>query len=467
MAISAIITQPAANSLKACMRPILFDVQTTLSAPMVFCDVYINSVYYGTYEHTVYNEKINDILIWQFDIRDKVQEYFKSLPQQNGGSTIKQSGTSIRVFCKFRDSVYSNTIVVPQTPIPVQSNSTSPASPGGGTASNTFYVMYATHQHETNENFETHLSAYKRGSWVGDAFPLTQRPINGYNVIPGTSDYFPFAMKIERVFAKIRLHYRRKTAVLWQTMDYVIPPPPPVCFGVVTGVSIAVNNIARTAAVSVTMTNATDLVWSIPEYMLGNPQGPVSGGSFTVPALPIGDYTITIWPRCANGVNGTPVTRQYSITARPTAWRGRASDAYCETVSGDNTGRIIYQTLEQIYTDNNSLTGNTKPNVVSDADYVAPAYNYTACPVPPPSGSGRSIETKYAINSGDICGSLEQTVYISPIYTAIAAGITVYSDSGLTTPLTGFNFILGGLGGEVFSIDSTTGIVGLSTGLTC
>lgn len=67
--------------------------------------------------------------------------------------------------------------------------------------------------------------------------------------------------------------------------------------------------------------------------------------------------------------------------------------------------------------------------------------------------------------TGTICGNV-WPVWIDAAYTDVIPGITVYTDTALTIPLTGFNFI-GSLAGTIFNINSGTGVVGSSTGLTC
>jgi hypothetical protein len=47
-----------------------------------------------------------------------------------------------------------------------------------------------------------------------------------------------------------------------------------------------------------------------------------------------------------------------------------------------NTGYKGWTELEEYYLDDNTPTGNTKPNVDTDPDYVAPVYDTTACPLP-------------------------------------------------------------------------------------
>jgi hypothetical protein len=69
---------------------------------------------------------------------------------------------------------------------------------------------------------------------------------------------------------------------------------------------------------------------------------------------------------------------------RPTAWRAKASTAYCiSDGSGNITGQQGWTTLEKYYTDDNSLVSppTEKPNTSGDANYVAPVTNTTACPI--------------------------------------------------------------------------------------
>lgn len=46
-----------------------------------------------------------------------------------------------------------------------------------------------------------------------------------------------------------------------------------------------------------------------------------------------------------------------------------------------NTGKQVVLTLKEIYSYNNQPTGNTKPNVVGDPDYISPITDLTACPI--------------------------------------------------------------------------------------
>lgn len=46
----------------------------------------------------------------------------------------------------------------------------------------------------------------------------------------------------------------------------------------------------------------------------------------------------------------------------------------------ENTGYKSFETLERYYTDNGNSTGETKPNIVTDPDYIAPFLDTTNCP---------------------------------------------------------------------------------------
>lgn len=87
----------------------------------------------------------------------------------------------------------------------------------------------------------------------------------------------------------------------------------------------------------------------------------------------------------------------------------------------------------------------------------------TPTPTPPPS---TSWTVRYATNEGDVCGALEFTVY-TIVGASFTTGDTVYSDSGLTTPLVGFNFIVELITGTIYNINSGTGVIGAPTGNSC
>lgn len=118
-----------------------------------------------------------------------------------------------------------------------------------------------------------------------------------------------------------------------------------------------------------------------------------------------GDVTLTapnvaIWVPDSNYVGSDSFTYRYKLPGgewsdpikvcisavepanRLKGWKG--TTPFCVIVDGDIDGGIRngYQgwiTLSEFYLDDNSLTGITKPNVVTDPDYIQPVYNTTAC----------------------------------------------------------------------------------------
>lgn len=63
-----------------------------------------------------------------------------------------------------------------------------------------------------------------------------------------------------------------------------------------------------------------------------------------------------------------------------------------------------------------------------------------------------------------VCGASPTTLYSSVPF---APGVVMYSDAGLTTPVTGYTFIGNASSGHIFGLNATTGVVGSDTGLVC
>jgi hypothetical protein len=74
---------------------------------------------------------------------------------------------------------------------------------------------------------------------------------------------------------------------------------------------------------------------------------------------------------------------------------------------------------------------------------------------------------KLGTSTGLLCAGFPANLYWMGPGAALVPGNTMYTDSGLTTPVTGFNFISDSVGTEIFNIDSGTGVVGTTTGSGC
>lgn len=147
---------------------------------------------------------------------------------------------------------------------------------------------------------------------------------------------------------------------------------------------------------------------------------------------------------------------------------------------GDNTGNKVVLTLKKVVDggphdgeplDENgnlcsesSLPQATKPNSDTDPDYIAPYADLTSCPLP--SGGSIQIEARYHTSTEGICSIAPQTVYISDEYTDIGINVVVYTDSALTTVLTGYNFITNSVD-EIWEINNATGTIGDYTSTNC
>jgi hypothetical protein len=216
MPIISIINQPDINDLKAAYRPIVFTVRASRTdgnahPPVVYCDIYVNGIYYKSTpktQYTVLNSTDSD---WQFDISNPMQEVLKTFLATNGGSAIVE-GTNVMalVYCKFRSSGYNaDGFITPEGTAPIQGTGSVDAVAGTGTQSNSFYVPNVVLQHEQNQNLKAHLNFYKNGTWSADVYPLTHRK-NNYKICNGDSDYFPVINLSDKDLSCIKISYKLK-----------------------------------------------------------------------------------------------------------------------------------------------------------------------------------------------------------------------------------------------------------------
>lgn len=239
MAISSILNQPGTGALKAAYRPIVFKVlavatDTTPIPPVVYCDIYFNSVYYKTLSKTHYTKLNSSNTEWDFDIQDACQEFLSRFIGAAGGTVILNGGPVItQVFCKFRSSgINSSGFVVYEGTKPIQGTGDVQPVAGTGTQSDTFFVVNATLQQEDHQNLSVHLAAYKSSTWNSSCFPLTHRP-NPYKIGRKDSDYFPMIDKNNGVaVSQVALNYKlngqtvfRRNVLNYTATGYVLYIP--------------------------------------------------------------------------------------------------------------------------------------------------------------------------------------------------------------------------------------------------
>lgn len=138
---------------------------------------------------------------------------------------------------------------------------------------------------------------------------------------------------------------------------------------------------------------------------------------------------------------------------RATAWRGLVGSKTCITSGGVNTGDSIFNTLQQYYTDDNSATGTTKPNINTDPDYIAPAADPTNCAT----ATYQAIVFRTGTVSS-VCGSTDTVTGYAGIHAVLyTIGTKLFSNNTLTTALPDGNYADGDskltvTGGQVTNI---------------
>ena len=78
--------------------------------------------------------------------------------------------------------------------------------------------------------------------------------------------------------------------------------------------------------------------------------------------------------------------------------------------------------------------------------------------------SGTSGTYQLGNSTGTICSSGTVTLYTNG---AFSVGGTLYNDSGLTSPVTGYSYVVNTSSNHIYNLNSTTGIIGADAGITC
>lgn len=218
------------DSLNVAYRPVVFRCKARISGatplnyipPVVYCDVYINGIYYKSLSKTTF---INNDLVapeYEFDVQDAIQEIMSyNLPAIDGSNVLSLTKTVKKVFVKFRNAKYDvNGFITSEQLPPIQGTSTSAPVSGNGFQSNEIYVFNATLQHEDVQDFATFLDNFKTGFWDGNSYPLTKRP-KKMKLCNDDSSYFPIATA--KTISCLELNYRNKNSNVFQSANYCYP----------------------------------------------------------------------------------------------------------------------------------------------------------------------------------------------------------------------------------------------------
>lgn len=205
----SIVVQPELNQIQSAYKPLLIGCEaTTIDGnipPIVYCDVYINAVYYRTFISTKAN-KNNQFI---FDIQDAVQEKLSFfLPPIDGNKICINNASLIDVFVKIRTAKFNSSGLIESEQIaPIPETEDSIAVIGQGFQSNKFQAINLLIQHEENQDVNALLENYKTNQWNDEALPLTKRHEINY-LTNNQCSYFPFLS--EKSIKKIRMHVKFK-----------------------------------------------------------------------------------------------------------------------------------------------------------------------------------------------------------------------------------------------------------------
>lgn len=78
--------------------------------------------------------------------------------------------------------------------------------------------------------------------------------------------------------------------------------------------------------------------------------------------------------------------------------------------------------------------------------------------------TGTLYTARLDFSTSNICTTFTQTVYTSGGW---GIGIIIYSDAALTTPVTGYNFVVDTIDSVIYEINNSTGEIQSNTGNMC
>lgn len=206
-------SQPQISQLLSAYKPIVITCEASTNdgniPTLVFCDVYVNSIYYRTF----FSSKADKNNQYVFDIQDAVQEKFSYFtPPMDGGQIHVNNASLVDVFVKIRTSkLNSSGLNEPEQIAPIPGTDDTLPIGGQGTTSNKFYCLNALVQHEENQNVIPLLSSFKTNEWNDEALPLTRRNETNY-LTASQSSYFPFLSEKDVVKVKLFAKYKGQTS---------------------------------------------------------------------------------------------------------------------------------------------------------------------------------------------------------------------------------------------------------------
>lgn len=387
MPVSAITYQPNTAQLLAAYRPIRFIVtastDTGATPPYVVCDIYVNDIYYKSVLRTAPEQVSGANSDWAFDIADALQEYLQpDIAAIDNDNVLQAPHMSAKVYCKFRASYLdSEGFTVEEGTAPVQGTKFTAPSGGTGVASNTFFAINATLQHEDNQNLAQHLTAFKQGGWHADAFPLSHRTRDLF--CPDDADHYPVIFRGDCISADLILNYRLKGEAVFQTATAIDNN---VCASVNYDLSVVGNKV------SVETESAPSGYYFVQYKKQGESAWKDAGVfstqnfSFNVNGTDLaGDYDIRVVHFCTPCLSAEPVLDEFTLSGEVinTEWRG--INPFCVQSSMGSPLYLEYEirnlSEEEVYFPDESswetitatVTGDLYVKFFSDPERITPA----------------------------------------------------------------------------------------------
>lgn len=193
--------------------------------PVVWCDIYFNGVYYKSLAERNYVDVDNSgderKAIVEFNLSNAAQEFLKTKLCDFGISEVTEDKTAItECFCKIRSSGLEDGIIDVEGPEPIQATKNTPAVEGGGTQTNSFFIINAALQLEDNPNLANHLSYFKPNeNWGENTFPLTHRREDR---IIGTNDTYTYPILTDSELTCLKLNYKDRNGI-WHQANWCKP----------------------------------------------------------------------------------------------------------------------------------------------------------------------------------------------------------------------------------------------------
>lgn len=216
--------------------------------------------------------------------------------------------------------------------------------------------------------------------------------------------------------------------------------------------------VALTTTTTTTIANPANSILTFSSYEAGIFEFTLSNPIYSTNVVIVGaEVSGSINVDCSTGdsVDNIDFTNPVTIAAGNGSGTSLGLTPFgCETLSVSKVNSIDVSGYGLLVDTDIITIDGTLVTIAIDNSCVAP---YVCTP-------GKAISVKYGNSSGTLCISTFVTVYIQ-LSESFGPGVTIYTDSGLTTPLTAYSYI--SETGEIFNINSITGIVGSTTGTSC